>query len=132
MSIGHDFGFGVYCVGRTSADAVVAYFAEFWYPRVFFYFGVCVGESYVCVYGCDSLGWAVFRKSGGCVFRCSRVRLFVRGGGNRCFHRGGNLFSVVGIRREGGYGLYLLVVVWIIGVGVLCYLCFVFWGFLFV
>jgi len=37
---------------------------------------------------------------------------------------GKNLFSVVGIRREGGYGLYLLVVVWIIRVGVLCYLCF--------
>ena len=31
---------------------------------------------------------------------------------------------MIGIRKEGGYGLYLLVVVWIIRVGVLCYLCF--------
>ena len=34
------------------------------------------------------------------------------------------MLECVGIGREGGYGLYLLVVVWIIRVGVLCYLCF--------
>jgi len=45
VSVGHDFVFGVYCVGGAGVDAVVAYFAEFWYSRVFFYFGVCVGSS---------------------------------------------------------------------------------------
>ena len=34
------------------------------------------------------------------------------------------MLECVGVRKEGGYGLYLLVVVWIIRVGVLCYLCF--------